>query len=380
MGATGFEGSTLRYQFTSPIMVGYEVDRQFTEQPGPDGPLRLSGDWDVGTFTVNNNTIRFEMGSFGVGFAPGEQFIISDNGSDDVPDILGVSITASSLSWLTNSNISFDAQSIAITIPGNYSWNAWGLLEISVTFAVPPVINNPDPTEPVLLSGTSGDDFLKGTDGEDRIEGGAGNDSIFAGHGDDIVNGGAGDDVIGGGTGADVLRGDAGNDTFFGGNGNDFIYGGDGDDVAWGGRGADMMRGDAGNDVLGGGLGRDMLYGGNGADTLYGGADNDRLMGDAGNDTLFGGEGDDDLSGGAGNDVMWGGAGSDTFIFGKNEGSDIIGSFNAKDGDRIDLGSQTYTVSENDQGFAVLELSGGGTIILNGIDTGNVSADWFLAA
>jgi len=123
-----------------------------------------------------------------------------------------------------------------------------------------------------------------------------------------------------------------------------------------------------------------MIYGGDGADIIYGGADNDWLYGEAGNDTLYGGDGDDYLTGGSGDDMLWGGAGADTFIFGRNEGNDVIGGFNAKDGDRIDIGNQTYAVSENDKGFAVLELSGGGTITLNGIDVDDISSDWFLAA
>lgn len=372
-----FTGNTIHYSYRVP-----EVDHHHSGSPerdiivssGSEGVFEVEGtpflleisDYDI-EITTTNSTLWIDSSYNGPMF---EDLI------DNLAPIDGFSLDTS-IAGLDNSDIVYGENYIGINW-GNLSFVPGDYIRITVNFA--PVTHTPEKPDPVLLPGTSGDDFLKGTDGEDRIEGGAGNDSIFAGHGDDIVNGGAGDDVIGGGTGADVLRGDAGNDTFFGANGNDFIYGGDDNDVAWGGRGADMMRGDAGNDVLGGGLGRDALYGGNGADTLYGGADNDRLLGDDGNDTLFGGEGDDDLSGGAGNDVLWGGAGSDTFIFGKNEGSDIIGSFNAKDGDRIDLGSQTYTVSENDQGFAVLELSGGGTITLNGIDIGDVSADWFLAA
>ncbi len=250
---------------------------------------------------------------------------------------------------------------------------------IELTFTWDPR-NPPTKLDPIRLSGTGGDDFLLGTNTSDLINGDEGGDSIFAGNSDDIVNGGDGNDIIGGGTGADNLRGDAGNDAIFGGNGNDLIYGGEGNDIAWGGKGADMIRGDAGNDLLGGGLGRDALYGGDGEDVLFGGSDNDRLYGEAGKDTLYGGAGDDYLNGGLGNDILSGGAGADTFVFSGNEGDDVIREFNVKDGDHIDLGGQTYTISENTEGFAVLELSGGGSITLNGVDISDVSDGWFLAA
>lgn len=234
--------------------------------------------------------------------------------------------------------------------------------------------------DPVYLAGTTSNDFLSGTGGSDLINGDKGDDAIFAGHADDIVNGGAGDDVIGGGTGADNLRGDVGNDVIFGGNGSDFIYGGEGNDLSWGGRGSDLIRGDAGDDLIGGGLGRDALYGGDDDDTLFGGGDDDRLFGDYGKDTLYGGAGDDDLNGGLGDDLLSGGAGADTFIFGRNEGDDVIRNFNAKDGDRIDVLGQTYTVTENNEGFAVIDLPGGGSITLNSINVADVENNWFFAA
>ncbi len=48
--------------------------------------------------------------------------------------------------------------------------------------------------------------------------------------------------------------------------------------------------------------------------------------------------------------------------------------------DIIDFGVQTYTLTENTAGFAVLELSGGGSVLRDGIAFGDVSADWLLAA
>ena len=261
-----------------------------------------------------------------------------------------------------------------------------------------PVIHHPPSTpDPIKITGTDGDDRLPGTAGQDIIDGGAGNDILFAGGSDDTVYGGLGDDLIGGGSGNDELRGGEGNDTIFGGDGadavygglgadllfggtgNDSIYGGDGDDRAWGGAGNDLMKGANGNDILGGGEGNDSLSGGAGNDILYGGNGNDALMGNMGNDMLFGGAGNDVLNGGLGNDRLFGGAGMDTFVFGANEGKDTILDFDAAR-DHIDLGGQTYTVSANADGFAVLELSGGGSVLLEGIAISAVDDGWFLAA
>ena len=242
-----------------------------------------------------------------------------------------------------------------------------------------PPPSDPDP-DPVVLTGTSGDDWLPGTRGEDIINGGGGDDAIFAGDGDDVVKGGTGDDVIGGGGGSDELRGGEGRDLVFGGGGNDSVYGGDGDDVAWGGAGNDLVKGANGNDLLGGGAGNDQVYGGAGNDIAYGGDGNDQIFGNMGQDALFGGAGRDTLNGGLGDDELSGGAGADTFVFGKDEGNDVIRDFKAEQDDHIDLGDQTYTVSENEDGFAVLELSGGGTITLNGIAVDDVNTDWFLMA
>lgn len=227
--------------------------------------------------------------------------------------------------------------------------------------------------------GTDGDDVMPGTNGADRLDTKGGNDRVFAGGGSDFVNGGTGDDTIGGGAGVDDLRGGAGKDLIFGGEGNDSIDGGDGDDVAWGGSGNDLVNGGNGNDLLGGGAGNDAVHGGAGKDVIYGGEGNDRLFGDEGNDALFGGIGRDVLTGGLGNDELSGGAGVDTFIFGKAEGDDVIRDFEGGR-DIVDFGGQTYTLTENAAGFAVLELSGGGSILLDGIALADVNADWFLMA
>jgi hypothetical protein len=46
---------------------------------------------------------------------------------------------------------------------------------------------------------------------------------------------------------------------------------------------------------------------------------------------------------------------------------DLILGFNQADGDRINLGGQTYTVSSAQNGDALLNLTGGGVVDLAGI-------------
>lgn len=242
-------------------------------------------------------------------------------------------------------------------------------------------VDPPGPDDKVtVIEGTSGNDFLPGTGGPDKISGHGGNDAIYAKGGDDVLNGGAGNDTLGGGGGNDELRSGIGNDLLFGGAGRDSIFGGEGNDVAWAGSGNDLVKGANGNDLLGGGAGNDEIHGGAGHDSLFGGAGNDTLFGNKGNDQIYGGAGRDQINGGIGNDLLSGGAGADTFFFLKGEGKDVIRDFDAAEGDRIRLDGQTYTVTSSGDGFALLQLSGGGTVLLHGITADDVMSDWFLAA
>ena len=67
----------------------------------------------------------------------------------------------------------------------------------------------------------------------------------------------------------------------------------------------------------------------------------DTLTATDGNDILFGTRGSDWLEGGAGDDSLTGGAGGDTFVFRANGGNDVVTDFNAAQGDRLMLDSQT---------------------------------------
>ncbi len=264
---------------------------------------------------------------------------------------------------------------------------------VKLTFAwEKQVRGEPGPTK---ITGTDNDDVLAGDSGRNVIMGLAGNDTISGGANNDIVKGGVGDDNIDGGDSSDALYGEEGNDQISGGGGNDavyggigndllnggggqdFLYGGEGKDTLRGGQGNDFLKGANGDDVIGGGAGNDDLYGGAGHDKLLGEDGNDELFGNKGNDSLLGGLGKDTLNGGQGNDKLSGGFGIDTFIFGKNEGDDVIRDFEAGR-DIIELGTQTYTVVESADGDAVLELSGGGSVTLLGISIDDINSDWFV--
>lgn len=250
----------------------------------------------------------------------------------------------------------------------------------------------------VEVDAGAGDDILSGGDGNDTFYGGDGNDNMFGGGGSDILVGGAGNDTLFGGDGDDVLIGGAGENVLFGEGGNDSFYidtatsarifGGDGDDtvIVRYAEGADLDLSHSIEHFIGG-VGNDSVT----ADyaylpmTMAGEDGNDTLSGGSGNDTLSGGNGDDRLRGGSGDNVLQGGAGADLFdfsvSFGGSGGNNVVGDFNAAEGDRIGLLTyQSYTVSANAQGEAVLDISGFGsasTVTLSGVMAQDVSSSWF---
>ena len=153
--------------------------------------------------------------------------------------------------------------------------------------------------------------------------------------------------------------------------------------------GDDELRGDCSNDDLRGGDGDDTLWGGDGNDTLWGGDGNDTVYGGTGADRVAGNKGDDRLDGGAGNDTLIGGLGSDTFVFGKGHGNDTIQDFGTDDW--IDLRGLDLTTAQlgtviggataSDDGLS-LDLSawGGGTVLLQGIRSGDIAEADLIAA
>lgn len=202
----------------------------------------------------------------------------------------------------------------------------------------------------LLFLGDDGDDNVTGTDKNDVLMGHGGNDSMVGGAGNDIMLGGEGNDTLEGGTGDDKISGNEGNDDLYGGDGNDTINGGEGNDALLGG---------AGNDVLDGGSGNDVLFGGSG---------NDKLTGGEGNDSLAGGSGDDTINGGSGDDLMHGGAGNDVFVFGNNDGNDIIKDFNPAE-DKLQFeGASADDISVSTEGGNTTVTFGDTSVVLEGVE------------
>lgn len=191
---------------------------------------------------------------------------------------------------------------------------------------------------------------LDGTDRNDLITGSEVNNLISARAGNDTVYGGFGNDSLFGNEGSDLLLGNQGNDT---------IYGGQDADTIYGGQDIDELYGNLANDVMFGNLANDSMHGGQGNDTMHGGQDNDTI------------------NGGLGDDLLTGGVGSDAFVFAAASGNDVVTDFSRALGDTLDLGGQTYTLSSAIDGSAQLNLSGGGTIVLQGVEFSDFSADYF---
>jgi len=132
-----------------------------------------------------------------------------------------------------------------------------------------------------------------------------------------------------------------------------------------------------------------------------------QLLATDGDDVLVGTRSNDWLEGGAGNDFMTGGGGSDTFVFRANGGNDVVTDFNAAQGDRVLLDSQTgvydgqvggflgslydgmqifnsrgtlvatvHSVDQNGDGIADTQfaMASGATLTLLGVDPSNLSS------
>jgi V8-like Glu-specific endopeptidase len=198
---------------------------------------------------------------------------------------------------------------------------------------------------------------LYGTGGDDRLFGHQGTDTILAGEGNNTVVGGTdlndwADSIIAGG-GHDFIISNGGNDTIAGGNGNNSLVGG---------FGVDSVVSGAGNDIIWGNQNDDIILAGDGADLIFGGMGNDQVQAGGGNDTLYGNEG---------NDLLTGGSGADRYVFATGSGVDQVFGFLFGEGDRLDLMGQSYTRGAAGDGDAVLFLSGGGSVELNGVASGS---------
>ncbi len=223
-------------------------------------------------------------------------------------------------------------------------------------------------------------DLLIGDAGADSISGADENDEILAGAGADTVLGGAGADTVSGGDGANYLRGDEGGDSLLGGGAFDDINGNLGDDTASGGAGDDWVVGGKDRDRLAGDEGADIVYGNLGADTCDGGAGDDLIRGGQQDDVIFGGVGNDWLSGDRDNDTLTGGAGADLFHTFGDAGIDRVTDFSLAEGDRVQLDpGTTYTLAQAGAD-TVISMTGGGQMVLVGVDLSTLTPGWIFGA
>lgn len=178
------------------------------------------------------------------------------------------------------------------------------------------------------------------------------------------------------GDGMDYLRGEDGDDVIYGGFGFDDVHGNMGNDTVSGGQGGDWVVGGKDNDRLTGDEGDDIVYGNLGADTCDGGTGADLVRGGQGDDLLAGGAGNDFLSGDLGEDTMSGGAGADIFNSFGTAGTDRVTDFNRAEGDRVRLEpGSAWTVSQVG-GDTVVDITGGGRVILVGVSMTTLTGDW----
>lgn len=223
------------------------------------------------------------------------------------------------------------------------------------------VLGGGGPLGDYIMTG-DGADSIWGYPGSDTVFGQAGNDTIWAGDGLDYVRGDDGDDSLTGGADFDDLNGNKGDDTVRGYDGDDWVVGGQGNDWLYGEVGDDVVYGNLGADTQDGGVGRDWVRGGQGNDSLSGGAGDDWMSGDLGDDTLSGGSGADTFH-------TWGGAGIDRVI-----------DFNPSQGDRVQLDAGTGAVAKQVGADVVIDMDGGGKMILVGVSMASLTDGWVFAA
>jgi len=219
----------------------------------------------------------------------------------------------------------------------------------------------------VERDGTAGRDIITGGSDDDLVDAGNGNDFIFTRGGWDVVDAGGGRDNVNTGSGNDVIDGGAGKDVLSGGTGDDSISGGTGADLVVGGRGRDTLSGDEGHDKL---------FGGNGGDTIDGGS---------GRDLIFGGNGHDEITGGVGDDRSFGGRGNDTFVFSSGDGDDVIGDFDRRGNDTLELDLTGFDSAQDVIDAAVqtragtlLDFGNEGSIFLQGVGIASLTEDDFI--
>ena len=194
------------------------------------------------------------------------------------------------------------------------------------------------------------------------LTGATGSDTLSADAGANYIRGGNGDDSIAGGTGFDDINGNQGNDTAVSGGGDDWVVGG---------KDNDSLTGSAGQNLVYGNLGNDTCEGGDGADIVRGGQDGDIVRG---------GNGDDFVSGDKGDDTMTGGAGADIFHTFGDAGIDRVLDFNLAQGDRVMLDPRTQFAVSQSGADTVINMTGGGQMILVGVSMSSLTGNWIFGA
>ena len=216
----------------------------------------------------------------------------------------------------------------------------------------------------VITTG-SGDDVIEAGEGLNRISSGAGNDQITTLSGNDWIDAGSGNNTISAGEGQNTVVAGAGNDVITTASGNDIIHAGDGNNTITAGEGQNQIFTGAGADVIRA-QGVNQIQAGSGNDdiTLAWGAD--LVDAGAGNDTIRAGGGGDIVRGGAGDDVIlsqqWS---SDTYIFGMQDGRDLIsddGGFDVLQLEGINADQLWFERTEGDLRINVVGASDGVTV------------------
>jgi Ca2+-binding RTX toxin-like protein len=194
---------------------------------------------------------------------------------------------------------------------------------------------------------------LDGTAAADHITGSETSANYARGFdGDDVLVGGLAYNELAGNVGADTLRGrSAVGDLLMGGQGNDLIS-------AAQSSAHNLLNGNKGNDTLEAGPAGDTLHGGQGDDLVVGGAGADWIYGDLGNDSVSGG------------------GGADVFGLFAGGGRTVVADFHAAEGDRVLLSPGASWQAQQQGADVVVEVTGGGELVLRDVRLESLGAGW----
>lgn len=248
------------------VLVGVVLDETDSDDPlsGPllgkdlDGGDTMTGGFGDDTLIIGNDDVatgdegddEFLIGDWIVegrpatitDYTPGEDVIAL--GYDDTLEATEVTVAPNEAG---DAVISFNGQVLAIATGAGDTLTAEDVVLVAQDRTPDPT---PDPSDPLRLRGTDGDDSLSGTGGNETMLGLEGDDVLWGRGGDDVIFAGDGDDVATGALGNDRVYGGAGDDVVSGLWGDDLLRGGSGDDVIIDTRGADTIFGDSGNDTI----------------------------------------------------------------------------------------------------------------------------------